>query len=214
MRLALLFIPLCVFRFLFCFLTPLVWFLLWLPEEVLALLFSYLSWEWRFLYSYERYILISYVSWVLASQIMSQSSHCVWKWDGNSGCRLCIMVCPKFLVDYFMHIFYTYCLGLMKSVGSHGSSSLLLMMKVKVSLCEWLSYGYECTHCYVMLSSVVEISLQSHRYDFWLLCWSLCMDFIKELGASSRFSGIPFQLQYPQGGHSAECSSFASAPDC
>jgi len=43
------------------------------------------------------------------------------------------MVCPKFLVDYFMHIFYTYCLGLMKAVGSHGSSSLLLMMKVKVS---------------------------------------------------------------------------------
>ncbi len=79
------------------------------------------------------WLLISYVSWVLASQIMSRSSHCIWKWDRNSGCRLCIMVCPKFLVDYFMHIFYTYCLGLMKSVGSHGSSSLLLMMKVKVS---------------------------------------------------------------------------------
>jgi hypothetical protein len=31
-------------------------FFLWLPEEVLALLFSSLSWEWRFLYSYERYI--------------------------------------------------------------------------------------------------------------------------------------------------------------
>ncbi len=36
MRLALLFIPVCVFRF---FLSPLVWFFLWLPEEVLALLF-------------------------------------------------------------------------------------------------------------------------------------------------------------------------------
>ncbi len=39
MRLALLFIPVCVFRFSFCFLSPLVWFFLWLPEEVLALLF-------------------------------------------------------------------------------------------------------------------------------------------------------------------------------
>ncbi len=27
------------FCFLFCFLSPLVWFVLWLPEEVLALLF-------------------------------------------------------------------------------------------------------------------------------------------------------------------------------
>jgi hypothetical protein len=38
-RLALLFIPVCVFCFLFVFLSPLVWFFLWLPEEVLALLF-------------------------------------------------------------------------------------------------------------------------------------------------------------------------------
>ncbi len=33
------FIPVCVFRFFFCLLSPLVWFFLWLPEEVLALLF-------------------------------------------------------------------------------------------------------------------------------------------------------------------------------
>ncbi len=39
MRLALSFIPLCVFRVLFCFLSPLGWFFLWLPEEVLTLLF-------------------------------------------------------------------------------------------------------------------------------------------------------------------------------
>jgi hypothetical protein len=37
--LALLFIPVCVFRFLFVFCVPLVWFFLWLPEEVLALQF-------------------------------------------------------------------------------------------------------------------------------------------------------------------------------
>jgi hypothetical protein len=41
-----LFIPVCVYFilfyllfFMFCFLSPLVWFFLWLPEEVLALLF-------------------------------------------------------------------------------------------------------------------------------------------------------------------------------
>jgi hypothetical protein len=34
-----LFIPVCVFSFFVCFLSPLVWFFLWLPEEVLTLLF-------------------------------------------------------------------------------------------------------------------------------------------------------------------------------
>ncbi len=38
MRLALLFIKVC-FSFFVCFLSPLVWFFLWLPEEVLTLLF-------------------------------------------------------------------------------------------------------------------------------------------------------------------------------
>ncbi len=33
------FIPVCVFHFLYVFLSPLVWFFLWLPEEVLTLLF-------------------------------------------------------------------------------------------------------------------------------------------------------------------------------
>jgi len=36
--------------------------------------------------------LMSYVSWVLAN-IMTGSSHWLWKCDWNSGCRLCIMVC-------------------------------------------------------------------------------------------------------------------------
>jgi len=34
-----LFIPVCVFHFLFVFLSSLVWFFLWIPEEVLTLLF-------------------------------------------------------------------------------------------------------------------------------------------------------------------------------
>ncbi len=39
MRLAFLFITVCVFCFVVCFLSPLVGFFLWLPEEVLTLLF-------------------------------------------------------------------------------------------------------------------------------------------------------------------------------
>ncbi len=41
MRRTLLFTPVCVFSFFFfvCFLSSLVWFFLWLPEEVLTLLF-------------------------------------------------------------------------------------------------------------------------------------------------------------------------------
>ncbi len=39
MKLALLFIPMCFFVFCFVFLSPLIWFFLWLPKEVLALLF-------------------------------------------------------------------------------------------------------------------------------------------------------------------------------
>ncbi len=44
------------FSFFVCFLSPLVWFFLWLPEEVLTLLFLLHLWEGRFLYSYERYM--------------------------------------------------------------------------------------------------------------------------------------------------------------
>jgi hypothetical protein len=38
-----------VFRFLFVFLSPLVWFFLWLPEEVLALLFHHENGDFSFL---------------------------------------------------------------------------------------------------------------------------------------------------------------------
>jgi hypothetical protein len=60
------------------------------------------------------------------------------------------MVCPSFWEDYYMLI-YTHCWELMNSVGSHGSSSLPFMMKVMdgLSLCERLSWGYDCTHCRV-----------------------------------------------------------------
>jgi hypothetical protein len=41
------------------------------------------------------------------------------------------MVCPSFWEDYYMLI-YTHCWELMNSVGSHGSLSLLFVMKVMV----------------------------------------------------------------------------------
>jgi hypothetical protein len=56
---------------------PLLFPLLWLPEEVLALLFSSSSWEWRFLYSYERYFLSCGVA---CSTLTSSLSHEFDKW--------------------------------------------------------------------------------------------------------------------------------------
>ncbi len=72
MRLALLFTPVCVFCFLFVSVFPclvLVWFFLWLPEEEFNLAVSSSLWEWRFLYSYERY---SFSLWC-------------FKWVGNGA---------------------------------------------------------------------------------------------------------------------------------
>jgi hypothetical protein len=67
-----------------------------------------------------------FVSWVLAS-IMTESSCCFWKCNRNSGMQICTMFCPEFWVRYFILI-WTYCQELMKSVGSHGSSSLLFYL--------------------------------------------------------------------------------------
>ncbi len=105
--------------------------------------------------------LISNVSWVLAN-ITSESSHCFRKGNRNSGHRLCIMGCPSFWEDYYMLI-YTHCWELMNSVGSHGSSSLLFVMKVMV--CHFVSNSHEVMTALIVvlpLIVVVEISLQLH----------------------------------------------------
>jgi hypothetical protein len=76
------------------------------------------------------------------------------------------MVCPSFWEDYYMLI-YTHCWELMNSVGSHGSLSLLFMMKVMV--CHFVSDSHEVmTALIVVLPSivVVEISLQLHQCSF------------------------------------------------
>ncbi len=94
---------------------------------------------------------------------MSESSHCFQKGNRNSGYKLCIMVCPSFWEDDYMLI-YTHCWELMNLVGSHGSSSLLFVMKVMV--CHFVSDSHEVmTALIVMLPLivVVEISLQLHQ---------------------------------------------------
>jgi len=63
---------------------------------------------------------------------------------------------------------YTHCWELMNSVGSHGSSSLPLVMKVMV--CHFVSNSHEVMTALIVvlpLIVVVEISLQLHRSDFF-----------------------------------------------
>ncbi len=110
-------------------------------------------------------LLISDVSWVLAN-ITPESSHCFWKGNRNSGCRLCIMVCSSFWEDYDMLI-YTHCWELMNSVGSHGSLSL-----------PFVSDSHEVmTTLIVVLPIIVvmEISLQLHQalYLKWEMLWEV-----------------------------------------
>jgi hypothetical protein len=73
------------------------------------------------------------------------------------------MVCPSSWADYYMLI-YTHCWELMNSVGSHGSLSLLFVMKVMV--CHFVSDSHEVMTALIVvlpLIVVVEISLQLHR---------------------------------------------------
>ncbi len=109
--------------------------------------------------------LISNVSWVLAN-ITFESSHCFRKGNKNSRHILCIMVCPSFWEDYYMLI-YTHCWGLMNLMGSHGSSSLLFVMKVMVYHFVNDSHEVMTTPVVVLpLIVVVEISLQLHQ-SYW-----------------------------------------------
>jgi hypothetical protein len=90
---------------------------------------------------------------------MSESSHCFQKGNRNSGHRLCIMVSPSFWEDHYILI-YTHCWELMNSVGSHGSLSLLFVMKVMV--CHFVSDSHEVINALIVvlpLIVVVEISL-------------------------------------------------------
>ncbi len=129
---------------------------------------------------------------------MSESSHCFQKGNRNSGRRLCIMVCPSFWEDYFMLI-YTHCWELMNSVGSHGSLSLLFVMKVMV--CHFVSDSHEVMTSLIVvlpLIVVVEISLQLHRSSCQMMEWDPC----KQLGWLLWMT--PSRL-FVCGPHSAQC---------
>ncbi len=100
---------------------------------------------------------------LLYAGLTSESSHCFRKGNRNSGCRLCIMVCPSFWEDYYMLI-YTHHWELMNSVGSHGSLSLPFGMKVTV--CHFVSNSHEVMTALIVvlpLIVVVEIFLQLHQ---------------------------------------------------
>jgi hypothetical protein len=81
------------------------------------------------------------------------------------------MVCSSFWADYYMLI-YIHCWELMNLVGSHGSSSLPIMMKVTV--CHFVSDSHEVMTALIVvfLLIVVEISLQLHQAFFSSL-WDL-----------------------------------------
>jgi len=73
------------------------------------------------------------------------------------------MVCPSFWADYYM-FFYTHYWELMNLVGSHGSSSLLFVMKVMVY--HFVNDSHEVMIALIVilpLIIVVEISLQLHQ---------------------------------------------------
>jgi hypothetical protein len=73
------------------------------------------------------------------------------------------MVCPSFWEDYYMLI-YTHCWELMNSVGSHGSLSLLFVMKVTV--CHFVNDSHEVMTALIVVLTIiviVEISLQLHQ---------------------------------------------------
>jgi hypothetical protein len=65
------------------------------------------------------------------------------------------MVCPSFWADYYMLI-YTQCWELMNPMGSHGSLSLPIVMKVMV--CHFVSDSHEVmTALIVMLPLIVVV---------------------------------------------------------
>jgi hypothetical protein len=118
---------------------------------------------------------------VLAN-ITSESSHCFWKGNRNSGHRLCIMVCPSFGADYYMLI-YTHCWEVMNSVGSHRSSSLPFVMKVMV--CHFVSDSHEVMTALIVVLPLIVVcgnfSATSSSFHFLLVFLSLSSVFFSFL---------------------------------
>lgn len=120
-----------------------------------------------------------------------QPKSCCWFWkcDGNMGCRFCRIVCLRFWMDYSILI-YNHCWGLMTSAGSHGSSSMLLLMKAWRSGTLWTTFIGLWPYLLLsyIQSVVVEISLQSHWYIAWQLVVFLTSSFVKYACISVKIS--------------------------
>ncbi len=125
--------------------------------------------------------------------VMTKSSCCFWKCKRNSGHRYLHNGLPEIWVDCHILV-YTHCPELMKSVKSHGSLSLLFMMKLMVW--HFVSDSHKVmTILIIMLPSnccgVFSITLYIYivigdvvRACFWKVCcwlkvaehWAKCWD--------------------------------------
>jgi hypothetical protein len=106
------------------------------------------------------------------------------------------MVCPSFCEDYYLLV-YTHCWELMNLVGSHGSSSLLFVMKVMV--CHFVSDSHEVMTALIVvlpLIVVVEISLQLHQaylFSHFIYCTE---DLLVKSNITSPEANVPILLLY------------------
>jgi hypothetical protein len=78
------------------------------------------------------------------SDIMNVSSCGFQTCDRNSGCRYCVSLFAKIFEQIIRTLIHTHHQELMKSVGSHGSSSLLFfVMNVKTMVLHFVSDSHE-----------------------------------------------------------------------
>ncbi len=130
-------------------LLQLEWELYWVKLTLTRLL--QLEWELYWVFS------ISYFLWVLAN-IMTESSHWLQKFNRNSGYK----GLPRFWADFYILV-YTLHQELMKSMGSHGSSLLLLKK------------GWQSD---TLCATPMRLWLHSLSIAFHLLLWTFLCNFI------------------------------------
>jgi hypothetical protein len=157
------------FLFFVCFPSSLVWFVLWLPEEVLTLLFLLHCENGDFS------ILMKDILCLFLFILFLESCHCFQKiWQKFGAADTCIHL-PKILGACLYPSLHLYCWELTKSVVSHGSLSWLLMMKgVWHFVSDTHSWGYDHTHsCHVSFLVLLELTEQMQLKLWSFLCNSI-----------------------------------------
>jgi hypothetical protein len=156
--------PVCVFRFSFCFLSPLLWFFLWLPEEVLALLFLLHHENGDFS--------------ILMKDILSLQASC--KWPDFSSCYW-LKVC-LFSPASISHLLSR------KTSDANQNRELCLIYWGKFSLYFWFSFVDLQFDNFVLLSdsAIFQSPSRYSLFQIWmlysgatydlqiLLCWIHC----------------------------------------